>query len=341
MEIVHELNQLDFGGVEKVIRNIIKFDKKNKHSIIAYKDGKYRKNLEDVGANIILLNDEKDDVDMAADVIHIHCGGAVSPLAHDLGKRFPIIETIHSPVRSPNPNDIISQRVGVSEAVARMNNEAICIHNGIDFDDLEPKFSKEYICEKMGIPTNRPVIGRLGRLGKDKGLEEWILTCYELQRQGYEFTPLIIGGEARDADGYRGVLKLMCESLPLKGVIWLANTNDIADYLQVMDIFLYPSPTEGFGLVFIEAMYMGAVVVSYDNDVNREIIGGYSVLVNQKHGIPGLVNGVKKCLDVVVADEILGLQTEFVTAEYDAESMSLAYQDLYENVLAKDAAKVR
>lgn len=331
MKIVHEVNQLDFGGVEKVVRNIIKFDKKNEHHIITYKDGAYRPELEAVGAKItVLAGEDDDDIDVEADVIHIHSGGDISNLAHSIGHLFPVVETIHSPIRSPNPSHLIFQRVGVSGAVAKMNDRAITIHNGLDFEEMVPKFEKEEIIKRMGWDPNRPIIGRLGRVGMDKGLEEWILACYHLQQQGYNFTPLIIGSEARGAKGYRGKLKLMCESLPLKNVVWMSNQKDICDYMQCMDVFLYPSATEGFGLVFVEAMHNGCVVVSYDTDVNREIIGGYSVLVKQEKGIYGLVDGIKKALMPEYRDEVQGMQDSFVHSEYDAERMSEDYQELYE-----------
>lgn len=335
MEIVHELNQLDFGGVEKVIRNIVKFDKKNNHSIIAYKDGSYRKHLEDAGARIILIEDDtREEVDISADVLHVHCGGAISHLAKDQGLYFPVVETIHSPVRSPNLSNRIRQRVGVTKAVSRMNDNAMTIYNGIDIRDMEPKRTRDEMLDNIGVDKSKPIIGRLGRLGRDKGLEEWMLTCYYLQSSGVDFTPVIIGPEARDDSGYRGILKLMCESLPLNGVVWIPEQSDIADYLQCVDVFLYPSPTEGFGLVFIEAMLSGAVVVSYDNDVNREVIGGYSALVDVKDGIPGLVNMVKKVLtNESFRGHLKSEQIPFVINEYSAERMSLEYQDVYEKCL--------
>ena len=328
MRIVHELNQLDFGGVEKVVRNIIKYDKKNKHIIAAYKDGKYRKELEDVGAEIVLLSN--DDIDIAADVIHIHSGGAKSNLLDDLKNEFPVVETIHSPVRSPNRDDYITQRVGVTETVAALNKNAITILNGIDSESMVPDRTPQQIISELKIDSNLPVVGRIGRLGKDKGLEQWILTCYYLQQHGIDCTPIIIGDEARDCEGYRGILKLMATSLPVKNLIWIPNQINIANYLQIMEIFLYPSPTEGFGLTLIEAAYMNCVVVTYDNDVNREILGGYAKLVNKD--IPSLVKGVEDAMTPEYQGAIGGLARQWVNCQFGAERMSIEYQELYEKV---------
>jgi glycosyltransferase involved in cell wall biosynthesis len=337
MNIVHELNQLDYGGVEKVIRNIIKYDTKNKHTVIAYKDGPFKKELEAVGGTVQGATEDQKETEFEADVIHVHTGGGLSEMAISLGRQFPVIETIHSPVRSMIPPEFVRQRVGVTEAVARMNADCITIHNGIDFSSMQITRSKEDIKKELGIRENVPVVGRLGRVGKDKCLEEWLLACYYLQKRGLEFIPLIVGGEASGLNGYVGKLKLMAESLPVKGVVWAGHKDDVANYLQVMDVFLYPSPTEGFGMVFVEAMHCESVVVTYDNDVSREIAGGFAVL--ETNSIEGLINGVIKALDISVRDAIIPLAQSWVQDQFDAERMSEDYQELYEKILSENMRK--
>jgi glycosyltransferase involved in cell wall biosynthesis len=331
MNILHEVNQLDCGGVEKVVRNIIAFDKVNKHHIITYADGNYRVELEKAGATIYLFPREKEiEIDLVPDILHIHTGGADSDLARSLGSTFPTIETIHSPVRSRVPDSNVRQRVGVTEAVTRKNKNCITIVNGIDFDTLVETRPMPDIFDELKIPNTRPVIGRLGRLGPDKGLEDFLMVCHFLQKEGLEFTPLIVGDEARQSDGYRGKLKLTAASLPVRGVVWAGAHFDIANYLQVMDVFFYPSRTEGFGLVFAEAMYCGAVVVTIDNDVNREVCGGHAMLVEDNIG--AMTQGIRTALEPAYRDAVIPLAHEYVEAEFDAERMSKDYQDLYERI---------
>jgi len=326
MNIVHELNQLQYGGVEKVIRNLIKFDTQNKHKIIVYKDGPFRKEFEAIGAEVLFMPKEG-TVDMDADIIHIHSGGAISEMAMTLGKAFPVIETIHSPIRSPMPKEFITQRVGVTEVVSRMNENCVTIHNGVDFGTLLETRTREEVRAELGIDKAAMVVGRLGRIGKDKCMEEWILACYYLQQKGIDFVPVIVGAEAQGADGYIGKLKLMAASLPVKNIKWVGHKDDVANYLQAMDVFLYPSPTEGFGLVFIEAMNAGCVVVTYKNDVTMELLGGYSVLTEKS--VDGLVRGVIKAMDINMQDAIVSMTQEWVVENYSAERMATDYQELY------------
>lgn len=328
MRIIHELNQLDFGGVEKIIRNIIKYDKENEHSVVAYKDGPFKKELEKVGAKIFMPEKDR-SIDIETDIIHVHCGGEVSEMALNLGKNFPVVETIHSPIRSPLRDEFVRQRVGVTEAVSRLNTKCITIHNGLDLEELESTKSPEEIKKELGIPEGVPVIGRLGRLGFDKCLEDWMLTCHYLQKQ-IDFVPLIVGKEAKNCSGYIGKLKLMAECLPVKNVVWAGHKSDIANYLQIMDVFLYPSPTEGFGLVFAEAMYMGAVVVTYKNPVSMEIVGGYGILTDPN--LDGLIYGTTRALQTEIKDAIVPLAHSFVETGLNAERMTQEYLELYKNV---------
>ena len=332
MKIIHELNQLDYGGVERVIRSIIKHDQKNEHTIVAYKDGPFRARLEEVGAKIVVVA-ENEESDLDADLIHIHSGGGMSQMAADVAGQLPVIETIHSPVRSPIPSNLITRRVGVCDAVARMNSNAIAIRNGVEADELMPENMigrEEFKRECLGIPEGAIVIGRAGRLGYDKGLEEWLLTVYHLQQRRHNIYPVIVGSEARDADGYMGKLKLMAESLPVKNIRWVGHQDNIMDWLVGMDIFLYPSRTEGFGLVFAEAMLAGCAVVAHKTDVTTELFGGHAVLVPLGLGIMGLVNAVECVLKSPELMSELNNSHEFIASEYQAERMSQQYQELYD-----------
>ena len=48
--------------------------------------------------------------------------------------------------------------------------------------------------------------------------------------------------------------------------------SEIAKLLQTMDVFAWPSMTDTFGLVVLEAMACGLPVAAFDNEVNRYII---------------------------------------------------------------------
>jgi len=326
MKIVHELMQLDFGGVERVIGNLVKFDKDNEYTIAAYKDGPFRKVLEENGAKVIMIGEK--EVDLAADVIHIHTGGGVSKMGCELSGQFPIIETIHSPIRSPMLDKHVNQRIGVTDSVSKMNSNCKTIYNGVDIDSLIPTLSPENIKKQIGIPEGIPIIGRLGRIGRDKGVEDYLIACRYLQQSGLDFIPLVVGGEARDHYGYVGKMKLMAECLDIKNIKFIGHKDDVSNYLQIMDTFLYPSPTEGFGLVFAEAMLNESFVVTYKTNVTYELFGGYSILVD--NNIESLVQGAKTSFNQNLKDSVLPIARERIMQDFDAINMVTQYKELYE-----------
>ncbi len=334
MKILHEMNQLELGGVEEMIRCLVKYDKKNEYEIMSYKDGAMRKMLEDAGAKVTLHND-KAMSDIECHLIHIHCGGDKSPMLRFLNG-VPVIETIHSIVVSPNDEKKIKKRVGNSNFVAGINKNCNVIHNGIDFDILQPTKSVKEIKNDLGIDDNDIVVGRLSRLGNDKMVQEYLITCWELQKKGYPVVPVIVGKEALYETDYVAKLKLLVESVGLKNVRWVGEKYDKGNYYQIFDYFLYPSILEGFGLVFVEALYFNLPVITYKTPVAEEVMKDYGIYT--EHNISALTLALEKAIKSqkketkwVNFDD--RNSKDFVLENYSAEKMTEKYKEIYASVL--------
>jgi glycosyltransferase involved in cell wall biosynthesis len=70
---------------------------------------------------------------------------------------------------------------------------------------------------------------------------------------------------------------------------------EIAKLLQAYDVFAWPSLTDTFGLVVLEAMACGLPVAALDNEVNRYIIedGKSGVLTDSYHFVEAIVKASK------------------------------------------------
>lgn len=249
---------------------------------------------------------------------------------------LPTIETIHSPVVSAVRDSYIVARVGVSNQVTKINRNCRTIYNGIDVDRLKHTSYHDMAAvtrgkKTLGIPEDTFVIGRLGRIGQDKCLEEFLVACHKFQKDN-DCAVLIVGGEAKDSPGYLAKVKIMAASLPVKNVCFVDEVEDVRDYYSLMDVFLYPSPTEGFGLVYFEAMACGVPVVTWDNELTRELLLGDALL--EDNTINGLVRGL---LWVQVYGrssiaEIVEHAKQRSISEFSEQRMSENYQGLYQEI---------
>lgn len=353
MIIMHELNQLEKGGAERVVLGIIKNDRKNSHIVYSYKDGPMRELLEAVGAKVIVENPETTE-NLDADIIHLHTGGDASRLANAVKGQLPTIETVHSPVASAVRDQFVLLRVGVSNQVTKLNRKCRTIYNGVDFDRLSrhPEGEAARIHNEQnpgsfmvlksfrevhGIPADAFVVGRLGRIGTDKCLEQFLVTCKKVQDNALcqDMHVLIVGDEAAGSIGYLAKMKVAAASLPLKNVHWIPSTEFVGWAMDAMDVFLYPSPTEGFGLVFLEAMACGVPVLTWETDLTRELLLGAAALTKEKT-IAALAEeliylslnpGIRKSL---------GSEGQRCAEGFTDEAMSLAYQKLYDEIYAAE-----
>lgn len=73
------------------------------------------------------------------------------------------------------------------------------------------------------------------------------------------------------------------------------NAEEISKILQTQDVFAWPSLTDTFGLVVLEAMACGLPVAAFDNEVNRFIIDEKSGVLMQ-HDLEEGILAAYKCL---------------------------------------------
>lgn len=344
MKIMHELNQLDYGGAERVVLGIATNDKQNEHMIFAYKDGPMRKVFEDAGIKVVVEKEDQDTPELQIDIMHLHTGGAPSPLAHDTKGVIATIETVHSPVASAVRDEWIHARVGVTDVVTKLNRKCRTIHNGVGLSRLElktvdgdghEKFEdpKKWCKSLFGIPEDAFVVGRLGRLGYDKCIEDWLAAAWYFQKdhpQKDKIWFIIAGNEAEP--NYWATIKVMCASLPLKNVVFVEDPGEnVAPVYAAMDVFMYGSPTEGFGLVYLEAAACGAAVLAWENPVTRELLTGHARLVPQT--VDGLVDGLRFMFDNPdIREQLAELGQDLATLDMTEARMAEGYQKLYAEV---------
>ncbi len=137
--------------------------------------------------------------------------------------------------------------------------------NGLNTEKFNIKAKEEYrkeIRKKYNFSDTDIILGFLGRVGRDKGFNELMLSYRQLKEKYSDVKLLYVGYNEKPDTVNQELLKYFdeCDDI-VKTNGWV---DDPQKYLAAMDIFLFPSYREGFGNVVIEAEAMGVPVVVSD-----------------------------------------------------------------------------
>jgi glycosyltransferase involved in cell wall biosynthesis len=128
---------------------------------------------------------------------------------------------------------------------------------GIDLHRFDVKNRGAYRAEiraKYGIDEKDFVFGFVGRITKDKGVNE-LLESF-LQMQGCK---LMMVGPMEDVESLNA--EQYQQSLSNENVIYTGSVKEIEKYFCAMDVLVFPSYREGFGNVVMEAAAMGTTSI--------------------------------------------------------------------------------
>lgn len=132
--------------------------------------------------------------------------------------------------------------------------KASVVHNGIDLEQCECKGNLS-----ISKPYNSILILSVCNLYKSKGIELNIEAIAKLKLKYPNITYWIIGDGVEKENLQKLVVRMALE-LNVKFLGKLPN-REVMGYLEICDIFSLPSWKEGFGIVYLEAMYHGKPVI--------------------------------------------------------------------------------
>lgn len=111
---------------------------------------------------------------------------------------------------------------------------------------------------ELAATLERPVMGVVGRLSREKGVDIFLDACRLLHADGYRFSALI-AGDGPDLDNLRA--SAAAAGL-LNAIHFLGAVRNIAALYAQLDLLVIPSRSEGLPNVLLEAMQADVPVVS-------------------------------------------------------------------------------
>lgn len=204
----------------------------------------------------------------------------------------------------------------------RMNYDIDIWSRGVDRDVFHPGARDTTWRQSLGIADDEVVIGFLGRLVMEKGLDVFSDSIDQLARRGVAHRVMVVGeGPAHD---------WFTERLPQAVFTGFQGGADLGRAVASMDVLFNPSVTETFGNVTLEAMACGVPVVAAAATGSQSLVDDG---VSGRLIAPGAVRQFAEALRAYVEDADLrarhGAAGEARSLEFSWDRINQAVADTY------------
>jgi len=311
INVLHIVLSLEMGGLEKVVVECVPaFDRNIFNVEVCCIDelGCLSENLKNTNINITLLRKNQDHYDIFfpiklsrllrtknIHILHMHTG------TFFIGTQAGILAKTPVKIYTDHGRHLIEPRIiffmdrfsgAFSDKIVAVSKElenylievvklpaykTTTIINGIDTDTFSYKPKSLQLMNKLNIPVNHNIIGTVGRLAEVKDQSTMINALIKVRNCLPDTILLLIG------DGpMRTELQTLVNNNGLRDhVKFVGNRDDVPDLLNLLDIFLLTSLSEGTSISLLEAMSSGVVPIVtkvggntslVDNDINGKII---------------------------------------------------------------------
>jgi glycosyltransferase involved in cell wall biosynthesis len=365
MNITHIVENLNRGGLERVVLDLVKLQQQQGHRcqvVCLFERGALAQELD--AANIpVHACGKRRGLDLGAlarvrqlirahrtEVLHSHNAVAhylavLASLGLGVGK---VINTRHGMAGMQRWNRaemLYRASLARTDAVA-MVCAAACdgalehrlvprrklrvVPNGLrvqEFAVASPA-ARERLRQALGLPPQARVIGTVGRLNWAKD-QASLIRAFSRVRAALPDSVLVLIGGGR----LRRELEACAREEGVAGAVrFLGERDDVRELLQGLDVFVLSSVSEGYSMALLEASATALPIVATDVGGNREIV---------RHGITGAIVPARDVESL--AQAILGLLRNpghaarlgaaaraMMEAGGSLEAMALRYAALYE-----------
>ncbi len=311
MEIVHVVENLDRGGLERTVVDLIASQRDAGHEcrvICLFKLGLLARELLASGVRVDACG-KRPGLDLRAlrraralirqspdAVIHTHNAMAhyyavLASLGLPVKCRINTRHGMGGRTRSGRQEWLYRQSLrGTDYAVAvceaarqrfaadgmRPRRALLSVPNGIRLERFRPAddVARQSLVAELGLPTGSRIIGTVGRLQpvKDHAL---LLRAFAKVRVQVPEAALVIVGDGP----LRAALEAQAEQAGLSDTVrFMGDRHDVPRLLTGMEVFALTSTSEGYSVALLEACASSLPIVATDVGGNREIV---------RHGING------------------------------------------------------
>ncbi|MEW6323813.1 MAG: glycosyltransferase [Nitrospirota bacterium] len=370
---MHVLPSLEVGGMEKVVVNLSNGLDRQRYQVAICcieRGGALQRELSPPGLPVYVMN-KPEGVDyflpfrlsrlfnrLNVDIVHTHSMG-VFPygcLAATFSRTPVYVHSEHGSFNLKTVRRRLAFQYGmrrtdrvltVSETVKHQllgvidipEKKITPIMNGVDTRRCAPDdAASAALRAALDIPDGAPVIGAIGRLVTAKNYPTLLHVVAQLTRRHPQLVCLMVG------DGpERARLHAQADALKLSGhVRWLGERHDVAELLNLMQVYLLPSYSEGMSIALLEAMVAGRPIVVSDITANREVIRhGQTGWLVPPADIEQWAGAVARLLTDRVMAQQLGRAAQATAQQFfSIPRMCRSFEALYEQLLEEKRGRV-
>ncbi|MGQ9635781.1 MAG: glycosyltransferase family 4 protein [Bryobacteraceae bacterium] len=188
--------------------------------------------------------------------------------------------------------------------IVRSEDRTTTIWNGVDLNRFKPKSAHDtevdLVRRELGLCPDRPVVGIVGRIVREKGYREFLSMASAIGSLGRQVAFLVVGDTlSSDRDQFGATFRRLVRTAGLEDrFVFTGFTEDVPKYLRMMHVFVLPSYREGFPRSVVEAMATGLPVVATDIRGCREaVVHGETGLIVPPKDARALTGAVLHLLD--------------------------------------------
>ena len=179
------------------------------------------------------------------------------------------------------------------------NKEPVVIWNGsvsgIDTIKFNPENFKDNsnLKQQYNLNENDFILTFVGRIVKDKGINELVEAVNILHSKYANIKLLLIGGFENTGNPVSDITKKIIDESDF--IIATGPQSNIASFLSITDLFVFPSYREGFGLSLMEAGAMGIPsLASNIPGCNEVVIDGQTGILIPSHSSQAIIDSIEK-----------------------------------------------
>lgn len=302
--VLHVIQNLNYGGMERLLADLVRridAARFESHVLVLQYFGRFAEGLGDVatlhqappmskGSMIWPRALARKIRALGPDVVHTHSGvWYKGSLAARLAGVPLVVHTEHGR-QAPDPwqarlvDGLASRRtdvvVAVSGSVAELLRAGVVrggcrievVENGVDTDAHTPLADTGRVRRELGIATDAPILGSIGRLEPIKGYDVMVRAFARLHAMWPAAVQpvLVLAGEGSE----RSALEELAGALGIRDhVRFLGWRDDIRDLHSAFTVFTMSSRSEGTSVSLLEAMSAGICPVVTAVGGNPAVLG--------------------------------------------------------------------